>query len=221
MRSHRRQQGFYNLLQSARISPHEPMKIVCYTLPLRVLVLIATLLPGLVAANYDLAVEAYLDGNYKRALREFNSSAEEGNAKALFHLAGMYADGKGVSRDLKKAVKLYKHSARLGVANAQYNLGVMYYTGEGLRSSEEKAVKWWEKAAEQRLPSAQFNLAVVYAKGEGVKRDLVKSYMWAYIAFSLGNQQSRLFMSEMVLGMSLKQLNEAERLANRWIDNHS
>ena len=178
------------------------------------------LLPTSVLAEYDIAIDAYMDGNYKRALREFKESAKAGDPKAMFHLANMYAAGEGIQKSLTQAVKLYKRSAKRGYANAQYNLGIMYYTGEGVTKSTSKAVKWWKKAAEQKLPSAQFNLAIAYAKGEGVKKDYTKSYMWAFISAAYGNQQSKVFMNQMVLEMTLQQLNDAERMGNRWIDNH-
>jgi TPR repeat protein len=178
-------------------------------------------LPHSARADYDEGVKAYMKGSYKKALRAFMESAEGGDARAQFYIGSMYDSGQGVSKDSKKAIQWYRRAAKKGNPNAQYNLGVLYYTGEGVKKSHRKAVDWWEKAARQKLDSAQLNLAIAHFKGEGVDQDYVKAYMWATIASNFGNQQSRMFMNDLVLLMSLEQLNSAERDANRWMDTHN
>ncbi len=171
-------------------------------------------------ADYNAGTKAYMKGNYKKALKLFRASAKEGDDRAQFHLGNMYDSGTGVSKSRSKALQWYTKSAKQGNPNAQYNLGILYYTGEGVQQNHNKAVSWWKKAAEQKMASAQFNLAIAYAKGEGVKQNYVKSYMWATLASTHGSKQSRMFMNDMVMAMSLKQLNDADRLANRWLDSH-
>lgn len=173
-----------------------------------------------VHANYEQGIEQYMKGNYKKALKAFTQSAKQGDARAQFHIGNMYENGFGVKKSKSKSIQWYKKAAKKGNPHAQYNLGVLYYTGDGVNQSQETAFKWWLRSAEQKLASAQFNVAIAYAKGEGVKQSNTKSYMWAAIASHFGNQQSTMFMNDMVLTMSLKQLNNAERLANQWIDNH-
>ncbi len=188
---------------------------------LPLIALLLTLPFNTASADYDAGVKAYMKGNYKRALRDFKESAESGDARAQFHLGSMYDNGSGVSRSKKKAMQWYKKAAKNGNKNAQYNLGILYYTGEGVKKNQRKAIHWWKKAANQKLDSAQFNLAIAYFKGEGVEKSYVKAYMWATIASNFGNQQSRMFMNDLVVIMSLEQLNNAEREANRWMDTHN
>ncbi|MDP7426550.1 MAG: SEL1-like repeat protein [Rhodospirillales bacterium] len=42
---------------------------------------------------------------------------------AQFNLGGMYAEGKGATKDYKTAAKWYKLAAEQGDADAQFNLG--------------------------------------------------------------------------------------------------
>lgn len=174
----------------------------------------------MVMAGYDAGTKAYMKGNYKEALKLFQKGAKSGDDRAQFYLGNMYDSGTGVSKNSSKALKWYKKSAKQGNPNAQYNLGILYYTGEGVQQSHSKAVSWWKKAAEQKLASAQLNLAIAYAKGEGVKVNYIKAYMWATLASTYGSNQSRMFMNDMVVAMSLEQLNSADRLVNRWLDSH-
>lgn len=178
------------------------------------------LFSSLASADYEKGMDAYLNGNYKIALQHFKNSAKEGNAKAIFHIGNMYENGEGVKKSKSKAFKWFQKSAEKGYANAQYNVGVTFYSGEEVKKSHKKAVKWWKKAARQGIDSAQLNLGIAYAKGEGVDMDLIKSYMWASIASAHGNNQSRSFMNQLVTVMTLKQLNEAERLSNQWLDKY-
>ena len=99
-------------------------------------------------ADSNDALDAYNKGDYKSAVNEWSSLADQGNATAQFNLALMYEDGKGVLKDYKQAVKWYRRAADQGHAIAQNNLGWMYAYGNGVLKSMTQAKYWIQKAYE-------------------------------------------------------------------------
>ena len=85
------------------------------------------LVPALGWADFEAGVDAIVRGDYDTALAEFRPLAEQGDAKAQFHLGLMYANGEGVPQDYQEAVKWYRRAAEQGRPSAQYNLASMYY----------------------------------------------------------------------------------------------
>ena len=125
-------------------------------------VLLLTLLVGCVSDsfNYQKGLDAYDNGNFATALREWRPLAEQGIADAQFYLGQMYLKGEGVPQNDKTAIKWYTLAAKQGDAFAQYNLGQMYRKGEGVPQDDKTAVKWYRLAAEQGVAAAQFNLGL-------------------------------------------------------------
>ena len=60
--------------------------------------------------------------DYKKALKWYTLSAEQGNKVAQYNLGVMYSFGLGVVPDYKTALKWYNLSSEQGNALAQYNL---------------------------------------------------------------------------------------------------
>ena len=81
------------------------------------------------AQDFQKGYEAYQNGDYATALKEWTPLAEGGNSVAQNNLGVLYRYGWGVSQDYKEAVRWYKLAAEQGYANAQFNLGVMYHEG--------------------------------------------------------------------------------------------
>ena len=70
--------------------------------------------------------DAYENGNYTTALREWKTLAEQGSAPAQFNLGNMYRRGQGVPQDDETAVKWYRLAAEQGNPFGQNSLGQMY-----------------------------------------------------------------------------------------------
>ncbi|MCH9750275.1 MAG: sel1 repeat family protein, partial [Proteobacteria bacterium] len=81
---------------------------------------------GATYADYSDGWGAYFEGDYKTALKEWQSLADQGDADAQYSLGLMYAKGDGVLKDYKQAAKWYQKAADQGDADAQYILGLMY-----------------------------------------------------------------------------------------------
>ena len=109
------------------------------------------------SADFQKGVDAYHNGDYKTALREWKPSAEQGDADAQYNLGVMYANGRGVDQNYKTAVKWYTLAAEQGHATAQYNLGGMYAGGLGVLQDNLYAHMWWNIAASLGDEDASYN----------------------------------------------------------------
>jgi TPR repeat protein len=160
----------------------------------------------LFANDFNQAVEDYNNGGYIKALNTFYSLAKKDDAKAQFNVGLIYANGKGVQKDLSEAKKWYEKAAKQGNGPAQYNLALLYHAagetdahgyekaveagiiqaynnlaalymeGKGVKQDQQKAFELFQKAASMGNSSAQVNVAVLYAWGEGITHDKMKAY---------------------------------------------
>lgn len=172
------------------------------------------------AGDFQKGVDAYENGDYQTALREWQPFAEQGFAAAQYNLGQMYAQGQGMPQNNAEAVKWYRKAAEQGYAVAQFNLGVMYHDGKGVPQNDADAAKWYREAAEQGVAEAQYNLGVVYAQGRGVLQDYVKSHMWLNIAGSNGSSQAIVNRDSLAKLMTPQQIQQAQTMAADWAKNH-
>ena len=174
-------------------------QIACHST--RIVILFASIMclltVGLVSADFQAGLDAYEQGNYKVALKEWKPLAESGDSKAQFRLGVMYDNGEGVAQDYGEALKWYRKAAEQGNTTAQFNLGLMYARGEGTLQDDKEAVKWYRKAAEQGNATAQFNLGVMYTNGEGVPQDYKEAVKWYRRAAEQGYASAQLNLGVM------------------------
>ena len=93
-------------------------------------------------ADFEEGFAAFERADYATAIREFLSLAEQGHAKAQFHLGFMYHQGQGVPQDDAEAVKWYRLAADQGFADAQWFLGMMYTDGQGVPQDYVRGYMW-------------------------------------------------------------------------------
>jgi TPR repeat protein len=122
---------------------------------------------------------AYRAGDFAVAMELFRPLAEDGEAKAQFHLGRMYALGQGVAPDSKEAIGWYRKAAEQGNADAEYVLAVMVEDNAAASPRDAaEARAWLRQAAEQGGFNAQFRLGMAYAKGDlGLPRNDVLARM--------------------------------------------
>lgn len=140
--------------------------------------LFSLLLVFSVWADFNSGLQAYQNGDFAAALKEWTPLAEHGDANAQYNLGLMYAKGEGVAKDYAAAAKWYSKAADQGNINAQYNLGLMYSNGEGVPKNESEAMKWYLKAANQGDASAANNLGTIYDEGKGAFKDYAEALKW-------------------------------------------
>ncbi len=145
----------------------------------------------LTVGDYKKGWDAYDNGDYAAALREWRPLAEQGNARAQANLGVMYENGLGVTQDDAEAVRWYRLAAEQGDAWAQFNLGVMYENGRGVTQDDAEAVRWYRLAAEQGDAKAQYNLGNMYRTGLGVPQDDAEAVRWYRLAAEQGNARAQ------------------------------
>lgn len=67
----------------------------------------------------------------------------------MYNIGALYAEGRGVERDLHKCAEWLTKAALLGETTAQFNLGNMYYLGKGVDRDLVEAEKWYRLAEEK------------------------------------------------------------------------
>lgn len=148
-------------------------------------------------AGFDEGKVAYKRNDYATALKEWQSLAEQGDARAQNGLGVLYANGLGVAKDYTQAVKWYRKAAEQGNSTAQLNFGILYANGQGVAKDYTQAAKWYRKAAEQGDSTAQFNLGWMYDNGQGVAKDYTQAVMWYRKAAEQGNSSAQLNLGSM------------------------
>jgi TPR repeat protein len=92
-----------------------------------------------------------------------NRAAKNGNAKAQFDLAIMYATGRGVQKNERIAFNWFHKSARNNYAPAKHYMGISFLQGRGVREQKELARYWFRLAAKQGYRDSAFYLAKIDA----------------------------------------------------------
>ena len=166
--------------------------------------ILCLLLSANVGADLEKGSTAYEAGDYKTAVRLWESVAQQ-VAEAQYLIGGIYHQNvlqrpypkiSNVERDYKAAFSWYAKSAVVGHAKAQGSLGFMHQRGQGTTKDLKAAAEWYTKAAEQGDSVAQQRLGEMYQKGEGVPKDLVYAYMWTKISVADANANfAELFLS--------------------------
>src|ERR1700740_816212 len=91
----------------------------------------------------DHGKDAYLHGDYKKALDDWQALALQNNAQAEFGLGLLYEHGYGVTRSYEAAAAWYQKAAEQGDSSPQDNLGLLYLLGHGVSQNDAKAAMWF------------------------------------------------------------------------------
>ncbi len=101
---------------------------------------------------------AYKAGDFRRASRNWEESANAGNMEAMNNLGMMHLQGKLGAPDVTRAINHFRAAADRGHATAANNLGYIYEHGMGVGRDLSRARVWYARAAELGLPAARQNL---------------------------------------------------------------
>ena len=64
----------------------------------------------------------------------------------------------------------------------------------------------------------QYNLGLMYVNGQGVTQDYVQAHKWINITNANGHVNAKKFKERLEIRMTPKQIEEAKKLANKWMD---
>ena len=142
-------------------------------------------------------IEAYRNGDFETALKEFHDDAKAGDQRAQYNLGVMLLKGTGIQKDVEAALKWHRRSADQGYPAAQHGLGVMYYRGDRVAQDHGEAAKWFRRAAEQGFAQAQLNLGVMYFTGHGLPKDGAEVVKWIALAAAKGLAEAQFRLGAM------------------------
>jgi TPR repeat protein len=124
-------------------------------------------------------------------IADMRQAAEAGDPVAQFTLAGRYARGVDVPKDLVEASRWARRAADQGLLEAQHNLGMHYEAGLGVPLDYAQAAAWFRKAADQGFPESQLALGAMYDSGRGVAHDELQAIAWYRKAAEQGNAEAQ------------------------------
>ena len=113
--------------------------------------------------------------------------AEEGSARAQYHLGIAYEEGETVNQNFEISAQLYQQASQLGHAEATFNLAVFYDKGTGVQKNVERSAQLYQQAAQLGHLSSIYNLAVAYNEGEGVPQSFEQAVQLYQQASQLGH----------------------------------
>ncbi len=156
-------------------------------------VMIATALAGPAAADVKTGVDAWAQGDYNKAVREWRPFADAGDADAQFNLGQAYKLGRGVPADIAAALEYYRKAAVQGHARAEDNYGLLLFQ----QNQRQQAMPWLERSAERGEPRAQYLVGTALFNGDLLSRDWVRAYALMTRAAGAGLPQAASALAHM------------------------
>lgn len=123
-------------------------------------------------ADVKAGVDAWNRADYRKAVEEWRTAANAGDAQAQFNLGQAYKLGRGVAVDMPMAENWYRKAALQGLPQAEANYGLALFD-QGKRAD---ALPWLEKAVARGEPRAQLVLGTMLFNGDGVPKDWRRAY---------------------------------------------
>jgi TPR repeat protein len=84
--------------------------------------------------------------NYEKAAKIIEGAARRGNAEAMYNMAMLYRNGKGVPRNKAWELAWLRKASEYKIPDADYYLALAYRDGDGVPKSKTKALEYFEKA---------------------------------------------------------------------------
>ncbi len=160
-------------------------------------------------ADVKAGVDAWSQGDYAGAVREWEAPAAAGDPDALFNLAQAYRLGRGVPTDPARAEALYARAAADGHLQAADIYGLMLFE----QRRREQALPYIRDAARRGDPRAQYLLGIAHFNGDGVERDWLRAYALVTLANAAALPPAASALAEMDQAIPLAQRQQAAGLA--------
>lgn len=122
-------------------------------------------------ATFEDGYNAYQRGNFYEARAIWEAVADEGDARALYNLGTLYAEGRGVNLSLTQAQDYWDRAAEAGNVRAMHNLALAHITTASALDEDEasteynEALHWLEQAAADGFANSQYTLGKMYQYG--------------------------------------------------------
>lgn len=148
---------------------------------------------GAARADVKTGVDAWAQGDYAKAIREWRGAAEAGDPDAQFNMGQAYKLGRGVPADLDQAMDWYRKAAAQGHARAEDNYGLLLFQ----QNRREEAMPLLERSAERGEPRAQYLVGTALFNGDLLSRDWVRAYAMMMRASASGLPQAARALAHM------------------------
>ena len=117
-------------------------------------------------------VEAWMAGDFPKAVAEWRGPAAAGDPDAQFNLGQAYKLGRGVNADSAVALDWYRKASAAGHEQAQATLGLQLFQS----GQRDEAMIWLKKAADQGESRAQYVVGTAYFNGDSLPKDWARAY---------------------------------------------
>ena len=157
--------------------------------------LLALALSGANAAYADVkdGVDAWAQGDFSRAVAEWQPLARQGDADAQFNLGQAYKLGRGVPMNLATALEWYRKAAVQGHARAEDNCGLLLFQ----QNRRAEAMPYLRRSAMRGEPRAQYLVGAALFNGDLMQRDWINAYALMSLAAASGLPQAASALAQM------------------------
>lgn len=160
-------------------------------------------------ADVKAGVDAWTQGQYDKAVKEWRDPALKGDADAQFNLGQAYKLGRGVKADLDVAADWYLRAAKQGHMQAADAYGqLLHYRGK-----VAEALPYLQASADRGEPRSQYLLATELFNGTNTPKDWVKAYAYMTRASSAGLAPASRSLAQMDQYIPLDQRQQGIALA--------
>ncbi|NNC72986.1 MAG: hypothetical protein HKN78_08945 [Sphingomonadaceae bacterium] len=173
------------------------------------LILAAMALPA--QAGVQEGVDAWRNGDYARAVAEWQPLADNGDPDAQFNLGQAYKLGRGVPQDTERAQQLFGNAARQGHLQAEANYGLIHFQN----GNREEAMPYIIRAANRGEPRAQYIYGTALFNGDLAPRDWPRAYAMMTGAAAAGLPQANASIEQMDRYIPLDQREAGREMAER------
>ena len=161
------------------------------------------------SADVKSGVDAWSEGDFNRAVNEWQGPAQSGDADAMFNLAQAYRLGRGVEADMARAKELYAEAAQRGHVKAADNYGLLLFQ----QGEQKSAMPLIHAAAERGDPRAQYIVGLSHFNGDYAEKDWPRAYALLTLAQAAGLPQASKARAQMDEYIPIHQRQEAQVLA--------
>lgn len=144
-------------------------------------------------ADVKAGVDAWAQGDYAKAIREWRGATQAGDPDAQFNMGQAYKLGRGVPANLDQALDWYRKAAAQGHARAEDNYGLLLFQ----QNRREEAMPLLERSAERGEPRAQYLVGTALFNGDLLSRDWVRAYAMMMRASASGLPQAARALAHM------------------------
>jgi uncharacterized protein len=162
-----------------------------------------------VLADTKAGVDAWTQGQYDKAVKEWRGPALKGDADAQFNMGQAYKLGRGVKADLDVAADWYLRAARQGHLQASDAYGhLLHYRGK-----VSEALPYLQASADRGEPRSQYLLGTELFNGTNIGKDWVRAYALMTRASSAGLAPASRSLAQMDQYIPLEQRQQGIAMA--------